>query len=88
MEGIEAPYLAGTSTTYYLAGDPNLVDTLIVLMLEGMSVPQVEEYDAGAVAAKKWKIFLPFTATPVITSVALAAGSTAFIAPGLQQATV
>lgn len=88
MIPIETPYLAGTSTTYYLAAEPNLADTLVLLMLDGMSTPQVEEYDVGAVFGKSWKIYLPFTAKPVITSVSLAAGGTANIAPGLQQATV
>lgn len=88
MIPIEAPFLAGTSTTYYLAGDPNIVDTMVILMLAGQMVPRVEEYDAGAVAAKKWKISLPFAAKSVVTSVNLAAGSTAYIAPGLQKATV
>lgn len=88
MIPIETPYLTGTATTHYLAGDPNLVDTLILLMLLGMMVPQIEDYDSGAVFGRSWKIYLPFTAKPVITSVNLAAGSTAYIAPGLQQATV
>lgn len=88
MEGIEAPYLAGTATSYYLAGDPNLVDTLILLMLQGMMVPQIEDYDPGAVFGRNWKIYLPFTAKPVITQVTLADGTTPYIAPGLQKATV
>lgn len=88
MIPIETPFLTGTATTYYLAGDPAIVDTMVILMLAGQMVPRVEEYDAGAVAAKKWKISLPFAAKSVSTSVPLAAGSTAFIAPGLQQATV
>lgn len=88
MIPIETPFLAGTATTYYLAGDPNIVDTMVILMLAGQMVPRVEEYDSGAVAAKKWKISLPFAAKSVVTSVNLAAGGTAYIAPGLQQATV
>lgn len=88
LEGIESPYLTGTSTTYYLVADPALADTVVLLMLNGMTTPQVEEYDPGAVAARKWKIYLPFTAKPVASTVTLAAGGTANIAPGLQQATI
>lgn len=88
LEPIETPYFAGTATTYYLVGDPALVDTVILLMLAGMMTPQIEEFDAGAVAARKWKIYLPFTAKPVAMSVNLSAGGTAIIAPGMQQATV
>lgn len=82
MEGIETPYLTGTNTTYYLAGDPGFVDTVVILMLNGMLTPQIEQYDSGAVAAKKYKIYLPFKAKPVITSI----DGTNY-APGLQQAT-
>lgn len=89
LEAVETPYLAGTATTYYLIGDPALVDTVILLMLAGMMTPQIEEFDAGAVAARKWKIYLPFTAKPVATSVTnTVTGVASIVAPGMQQATV
>jgi hypothetical protein len=33
---------------------------VIVATLVGVEAPIVEEYDAGAVASRKWKIMLPF----------------------------
>jgi HK97 family phage prohead protease len=48
------------NSTYYLAADPNEADTLIVAFLQGVDSPMTQEYDAGAVAARKWKIMQPF----------------------------
>jgi HK97 family phage prohead protease len=60
---LELSSLTGYSTTsYYLLADPNEVAGLILSFLEGMDVPQTMEYDAGAVAARSWKVFLPFEA--------------------------
>ncbi len=73
---------AGTASQslFYLAGDPSLVDTVVVSFLQGAETPQIAEYDAGAVAARKWKILLPFVATLASTTV----GGTIYI-PGMQQ---
>lgn len=52
------------SDDYYLTGNPRGVDTVLVNFLEGVGFsPIVMPYDPGAVAAEKWKIMLPFTAT-------------------------
>jgi HK97 family phage prohead protease len=81
---IVTPHLteAGTASQslFYLAADPALCDTVVVSFLQGAESPQVAEYDAGAVAARKWKIMLPFTATLASTTVS----STIYI-PGMQQ---
>jgi hypothetical protein len=57
--------LAGALTTdWFLLGDPNAVDTVLVNFLEGVGMnPIVLPFDPGAVAAEKWKIMLPFEAT-------------------------
>jgi len=56
--------LGGALTTdYYLINDPNIVDTVVVEFLRGMRAPQIQEFDAGAVASSKYKIMLPFVAT-------------------------
>jgi hypothetical protein len=56
---------SGVATTdYYLAGDPSVVDTVLVNFLEGVGLaPIITPFDAGAVAAEKWKILVPFEAT-------------------------
>ena len=81
---VVTPHLteAGTASQslFYLAGDPALVDTVVVSFLQGAETPQVMEYDAGAVAARKWKIILPFVATLASTTVS----GTIYI-PGMQQ---
>lgn len=86
LQTVITPYLtqAGTPTqsTVYLTADPNLCDTVTVAFLQGMESPQVAEYDAGAVAARKWKIMLPFVAALATTTV----GGTIYI-PGMQQGT-
>lgn len=73
---------AGTASqsVFYLAGDPSLVDTVVVSFLQGAETPQVMEYDAGAVAARKWKIMQAFVATLASTTVS----GTIYI-PGMQQ---
>lgn len=81
---VVTPHLteAGTASQslFYLAGDPSLVDTVVVSFLQGAETPQVIEYDAGAVAARKWKILMPFVATLASTTVS----GTIYI-PGMQQ---
>ncbi len=61
---VATPFLTTATTasqsTWYLAADQNVVDTCVVAFLSGMEQPQVEEYDAGAAASRKWKIYLPF----------------------------
>lgn len=55
--------LTGASpTSYYLLADPMEVTGLCVTMLTGVTSPQVQQYDPGAVAAINHKIFLPFEA--------------------------
>ncbi len=52
------------TTDYYLTGDPTVVDTVLVNFLEGVGqTPIIMPYDAGAVAAEKYKIMLPVQAT-------------------------
>lgn len=70
IKEIECPYLddasvnANASTTsYYLVGGPT-VDTIVAATLSGMQTPQVMEFDAGATAARKFKIMMPFVAVP------------------------
>lgn len=75
---------AGTASQsiFYLAGDPRVVDTVVVAFLSGAETPQILEYDAGAVAARKWKIMQAFV--PVLASTTVA--GTVYI-PGMHQAT-
>lgn len=54
---------AASTSSYYLIGDAT-VDTMVVAFLNGMEQPQVMEFDAGAVAARNFKLMLPFVATP------------------------
>lgn len=56
--------LAGALTTnYYMIADPMICDTVVVEFLRGIRAPQIQEFDAGAVEATKYKIMLPFQAT-------------------------
>lgn len=81
---LEATALIGYSTTsYYLLADPNEVTGLVLSMLPGYESPQVTEYDAGAVTARKWKIWLPFEADLFYVTNAAATA----IVPAAQQAT-
>ncbi len=86
LQAVVTPYLTQAATpsqsTVYMVGDPNLVDSVVVAFLQGMESPQVAEYDAGAVAARKWKIMLPFVASLATTTVA----GTIYM-PGIQQGT-
>jgi HK97 family phage prohead protease len=81
---VVTPHLtkAGTASQslFYLVGDPSLVDTVVVSFLQGAESPQTMEYDSGAIAARKWKVILPFVATLASTTV----GGTIYI-PGMQQ---
>ncbi len=68
---LEASALTGSSTTtYYLGATPDQGTTgLIVSRIAGFENPTVMEYDAGALAARKWKCFLPFEVDLVNVSV-------------------
>lgn len=60
---LEASALTGYSTTsYYAISDPAEVTTLLLSLISGYEAPQVWEYDAGSVGARKWKIWMPFEA--------------------------
>lgn len=73
--------LTGNSaTSYYLLADPNEATGLVVSTINGIETPRVEQYDPGAVAAYKWKIYMPFEAHLVNHTV----GSTATIAAAQQ----
>jgi HK97 family phage prohead protease len=68
---IESQWIGDTSlfgsaltTDYYLTGNPQVHDTVLVNFLEGIGMsPIIMPFDAGAVAAEKYKIMLPFAAT-------------------------
>lgn len=69
---IITPFLATAGTpsqsTWYLAAS-QAFEPVIVANLAGMQAPVVEEYDPGAVAARKWKIMMPFQVTiPTVSS--------------------
>ncbi len=70
IQVIESVYIGDTTlfgsaatTDYYMLGNPMAVDTLCVTMLRGVRQPVVQMYDAGAVAAEKYKVMLPFDVT-------------------------
>jgi phage head maturation protease len=64
---IVTPFLADANDWYLAASQ--IFDALIVAMLTGMEAPAVEEFDPGAVAARKWKIMLPFKVViPTVSS--------------------
>lgn len=89
MTPVEVVYLddstiTGNSTTnYYVTGDPGQVDTMVVALLQGMPTPQVMEYDAGAAASRKFKIFQPFV--PVLPTYVDSSSNTRI--PGIQKGT-
>jgi hypothetical protein len=57
---LEASTITGYSTTsFYYIADPAMVTGLILSLISGYESPQVQEYDAGAVGARKWKIWQP-----------------------------
>jgi HK97 family phage prohead protease len=62
---VATPFLTTAATasqsTWYLAGD-QMFEACVVAFLRGMSTPQIEEYDQGAVASRAWKVYLPFVA--------------------------
>jgi HK97 family phage prohead protease len=81
---LEATALTGYSTTaYYLMADPMVTTGLVLSLISGYESVQVQEYDAGAVGARKWKIWQPFEVD--LFSVTNAAGTA--IIPAAQQAT-
>jgi HK97 family phage prohead protease len=81
---LEASTVTGYSTTsYYVVADPMLVTGLVLSKISGYESIQVQEYDAGAVGARKWKMWLPFEAD--LVSMANSAGTT--IIAAAQQAT-
>ena len=72
------------ATDYYVAGNPGVVDTVVASFLEGVGMsPIIMPYDAGAVAAEKWKIMVPFDFT--VATYADSAGNTRI--SGIQKAT-
>ncbi len=80
---LEASALTGYSTTsYYLVADPNEVTGLVLSKVQGYEGIQVDQYDAGAVAAIKYKLWSPFEVDLHNISI----GGTATVA-GAQQGT-
>jgi hypothetical protein len=60
---LEAAAITGySSTTYYAVADPSLATGLILSKITGYDNVQVQEYDAGAVGARKYKMWIPFEA--------------------------
>jgi phage head maturation protease len=55
-----ASLTGNSATSYYLISDPSEATGLVLSTINGMEDPRVEQYDPGAVAAYKWKIYLPF----------------------------
>ena len=83
MQGIENIFMTGTATTYWLLADPAICDGIVLLKLQGMDQPQVEEFDSGAVAARSFKFYMPFKPVANQTTVA---GT--IYTPGILKATV
>jgi hypothetical protein len=87
---VESPWLQFSGLTgysvsnYYLVSDPNAATGLVLSTLQGVDEPRVEQYDPGAVAAYKWKIYDPFTVGMGQQAVA-STGKT--IIAGIQQGT-
>ncbi len=81
---LEAAAITGnSSTSYYAISDPALVTGLVLTMIDGYDTVQVQEYDAGAVGARKWKFWLPMEADLFwFTN-----SATTKIIPGAQQCT-
>jgi HK97 family phage prohead protease len=60
---LEASTITGnSSTSYYLIADPMTATGLILSKISGYENIQVQEFDAGATGARKWKMWLPFEA--------------------------
>ena len=83
LEVLRSPYLAlssitgNSATSYYGFADPNRATGIMLSTVAGIDTPRVEQYDPGAVAALKWKIYLPFKVDVVphtINSVVTLAG--------------
>ncbi len=72
-----------SATSYYMIANPNMATGLVLATIQGIDSPRVEQYDPGAVAASKWKIYMPFTAELAAHTV----GSTSTVA-GIQRGTV
>jgi HK97 family phage prohead protease len=49
-----------SATSYYLVADPSEASGLVLSTINGIEEPKVEQYDPGAVAAYKWKLYMPF----------------------------
>lgn len=74
------------TTDYYLAGDPSVVDTVLVNFLAGVGqTPIIMPFDAGAVAAEKYKVMLPVQAT--LATHTDGASTPALRVSGMQKAT-
>ena len=60
---IITPFLPTAATpsqsTWYIAVS-QMYEAVVVATLQGVNAPIIEEYDPGAVAARKWKIMFPF----------------------------
>lgn len=84
---LEFSGLTGYSTTsYYLVADPSEATGLVLSTINGIDEPRVEQYDPGAVAAYKWKIYMPFEAGVGSHSISTS-GSALNIVAGMQQGT-
>jgi hypothetical protein len=60
---LESASVTGNSTTsYYAVSDPSIVTGLILSLITGYESPQLQEYDAGAVGARKFKAWMPMEA--------------------------
>lgn len=68
---IESAWIGDTSllagvltTTYFLTGNPEIYDTILIQLLEGVGLsPIIKPFDAGATPGERWLILLPFSAT-------------------------
>jgi hypothetical protein len=60
---LESSLITGYSpTSYYIVADPAMVTGLLLSLISGYESPQVQEFDSGAVGARKWKVWQPFEA--------------------------
>lgn len=81
---LEFSSLTGYSTTtYYGVADPAEATSILLSLISGYEAPQVWEFDAGSVAARKWKVFQPFEADLFYFT----NGAGTAVVPGAQQAT-
>ena len=81
---LEASTITGnSSTSYYVVADPMATTGLVLSMISGYESIQVQEYDAGATGARKWKMWLPFEGD--LVTITNTAGT--LIVPAAQQAT-